>query len=84
MCRHYEPVAQLAIHHVECNYINEEGLRVQEVGELVECLSHGGPSSLWDVKPSCDHNIIGAVLRGQEKDAVRVGFVVQEGDSSLT
>lgn len=68
---------------MQCNYINEEGLGVQEVGELIECLRHCGPSSRWDVELSCDHHIIGTVLRGQEEDAVCVGFVVQEGDSSL-
>ncbi len=66
------------------NYINEEGLGVQEVGELVERLGHYGPPSLWDVQLSRDHHIIGTVLRGQEEDAVGVGFVVQEGDPSLT
>lgn len=68
---------------MQYNYINEEGLGVQEVGELVERLGHCGPSSLWDVKLPCDHHVIGTVLRGQEEDAVGVGFVVQEGDSSL-
>lgn len=57
-------------------YINEEGLGVQEVGELVERLSHCGPPSLWDVQLSCDHHIIGTILRGQEEDTVCVGFVV--------
>ena len=68
---------------MQYNYINEEGLGVEEVGELVERLSHSGPSSFWDVQLSCDHHVIGAVLGGQEEDAVRVRFVVEEGDSSL-
>lgn len=69
---------------MQYNYINEEGLGVQEVGELVQCLGHSGPSRLWDVELSCDHDIIGTILRGQEEDAVGVGFVVKEGDPSLT
>lgn len=64
-------------------YIDEEGLGVQEVGELVERLSDCGSSSLWDVKLSCDHDIIGTVLGRQEEDTVGISFVVQERDSSL-
>lgn len=65
------------------NYINEEGLGVQEVGELIERLHHGGASSLRDLQLPCDHHVVGAVLGRQEEDAVRVGFIVQEGDASL-
>lgn len=65
------------------NYVNEEGLGVQEVGELIECLSHGGPSRRRDVQLPCDHHVVGPVLGGQEEDAVRVRLVVQEGDASL-
>lgn len=68
---------------MQCNYINEEGLGVQEVGELIECLGYCGPSSLRDVHLSCDHHVVRAVLGGQEEDAVCVGFIVQEGDPSL-
>lgn len=68
---------------MRCNYINEEGLGVQEVGELIERLHDGGAPSLRDLQPPCDHHVVGAVLGRQEEDAVRVGFIVQEGDASL-
>lgn len=66
-----------------CAYVDEEGLGVEEVGELVERLRHGGPPSLRDVQLAGDHHVIGAVFGGQEEDAVRVGLVVQEGDATL-
>lgn len=66
------------------NYINEEGLGVQEVGELIERLHHGAAPSVWDLQPSRNHHVVGAVLGRQKEDTVRVGFIVQEGDPTLT
>ena len=67
------------IYCVQYNYINEEGLGVQKVGELVECLGHRGPSSLRDVELPCDHHIIGPVFGRQEEHTFCVGLVVEEG-----
>lgn len=65
-------------------YIDEEGLAVEQVGELVESLGHNSLAGFWDVQLARDHDIISAILGGQEEDTVCVGFVVQEGDPSLT
>lgn len=74
---------QYIFFYVKYNYINEEGLGVQEVGKLVERLAHDGLPCLWDVQLPRDHHIVGTILRRQEEDAFRVGLVVEEGDSSL-
>lgn len=65
-------------------YSDQEGLAVQQVGELIEGLCHCGPAGLWDIQLAGDHDIIGSVFWRQEKDAVRVGFIVQERDATLT
>lgn len=69
--------------YVGCNYVDEKGLGVEEVGELVECLGHCGTSRLRDVQLPCDHHIIGTILGGKEEDAVCVRLVVQERNSPL-
>lgn len=62
---------------------DQEGLAVEQVGELVQSLLHHRPPRLWDVQPARDHHILVAVLGGQEEDAVGVGLVVQHGDACL-
>lgn len=64
-------------------YIDEEGLAIEEVGELVEGLGHDGLPGLGDVQFARDHDVVGAILGGQEEDAVRVGLVVQERHATL-
>lgn len=65
------------------SYINEEGFAVEQVGELVQCLGDRSPAGFWDIQFAGDHDVIGAILRGQEEDAVRVSLVVQERDPAL-
>lgn len=64
--------------------VDEEGLAVEQVGELVEGLRHDGPAGLRHVHASRQHRGgVGAVLGGQEEVALRVRLVVQEGDARL-
>lgn len=64
-------------------HIDEKGFTVQQVGELVERLSHDGLAGFWDLDFPCDHGVVGAVLGRQEEVSVGVDFVVQEGDPGL-
>lgn len=64
-------------------HIDEKGFTVQQVGELVERLSHDGPAGLWDLDFSREHGIVNTILGGQEEVSVGVVFVVQEGDPGL-
>ncbi len=65
------------------SYIDEESFAVEQVGELVQRLGDRSPAGFWDIQFAGDHDIVGAILRGQEEDAVSVGLVVQERDPAL-
>lgn len=65
------------------SYIDEESFAVEEVGELVQRLGDRSPAGFWDIQFAGDHDVVGAILRGQEEDAVGVGLVVQERDPAL-
>lgn len=64
-------------------HVDEEGFAVQQVGELVQSLSHDGPASLCDLDFPCDHGVVGALFGRQEEVPVRVVFIVQEGDPAF-
>lgn len=44
------------------SYSDEEGLAVEQVGELIKSLSHYGFAGLWDIQFAGDHDIIGSVF----------------------
>lgn len=64
-------------------HVDEEGLAVEQVGELIEGLGHGGPPSLRDLQRAGADRLVGAILGQQDEVAVGVGLVVQEGDPTL-
>lgn len=65
------------------SYCDEEGLAVQQVGELVESLSHCGFAGLGNIQLAGDHDIIGSIFRRQEKDTICVCLIVQKRDATL-
>lgn len=65
------------------SYIDEESFAVEQVGELVQRLGDRSPAGFWDIQFAGDHDVVGAILRGQEEDAVCVGLEVQERDPAL-
>lgn len=68
---------------VLCVYIDEKRFAVQKVRELVQRLGDRCPAGFWDVQFAGNHDVVGAIFRGQEEDAVRVRLVVQERDPTF-